>query len=319
MSTHSSDRKINYSLRPSKSIERKMIVEVLKEVCTPSEAAHYKYVGFGASFFTDFKIVHKVLGIDEMDSIEGDDSENNQIRCKFNKPFSCVNIVFGESNEKLTKLKWDKKAIVWLDYDKALTSKMLEDVEFCITNLKPGSFLIVTIRRDFEQDTLEDFEKEFGDDVPAGTKLLDITDPDSSYKISRLMIKNRIDSVLANLYSTEEDAEKIVYQQLFNYGYNDGARMLTFGGIVFKNSQRPVVDGYRFNSYDFVKKGEEYCNLTFPIITNKEYHTLNEFLPFTTKADFLNIEALKFIPTVHRKNYYDVYKFYPSYIEIKDF
>ncbi|HGB1823876.1 TPA: O-methyltransferase, partial [Salmonella enterica subsp. enterica serovar Bahrenfeld] len=65
-------RKIDYRIRPAKNIERKMIRDVLLRLSPFGIFSDYQYIGFGSKYFTDFIIMHKYLGIDDMISIEGD-------------------------------------------------------------------------------------------------------------------------------------------------------------------------------------------------------------------------------------------------------
>jgi len=62
--------KINYNLRSSKSIERKIVFEVIREIIPLDQLKQYQYVGFGSPFYTDFRIVHKELGIGSLICIE---------------------------------------------------------------------------------------------------------------------------------------------------------------------------------------------------------------------------------------------------------
>ena len=48
MGKNNSFEKINYSLRPSKSIERKMIIPFLSKLNNFDELANYHYIGFGS-------------------------------------------------------------------------------------------------------------------------------------------------------------------------------------------------------------------------------------------------------------------------------
>ena len=72
-------------------------------------------------------MLHKELGITDMISIERD--VQNIDRYEFNKPYSNIKILDGESNQELVKLKWDMRTIVWLDYDGRLNKSVLQDVE----------------------------------------------------------------------------------------------------------------------------------------------------------------------------------------------
>lgn len=311
-----SDKIINYNLRPSKSIERQMLVDVIREVCTPTVAHEYRYIGFGAAFFTDFKLFHKALNISDMISIEGNTDKNNRTRCDFNKPYNCITMRYGMSHSILPENKlWNKKTVVWLDYDKALKPYMFSDIETCCMKSKPGSFLILSLRKEFDQTNYEEFKDTFAEFIPSNLTPEDIQ-PKVGYKTIRKMFQSKIEETLVNEYSIRDEGEKLIFKQLFNLTYEDGARMYTYGGIFIKKSEEGSFNSYRFNSYNFVNEDDEAFNISFPVITNKEYHELNMRLP-CPEDDFLMNPDTEFIP--NRASYYNTYKFYPSYIEIKDF
>ena len=57
MRTEYSFDKVNYSLRPAKQVERKVLVELLHQVSTAMpgyDVRNYTYVGFGSVYYTDF-------------------------------------------------------------------------------------------------------------------------------------------------------------------------------------------------------------------------------------------------------------------------
>ena len=143
MSESSSYEKINYSLRPAKAIERKMICETLSKLSHFQNIEEYQYVGFGSPYFSDFSLIHRNLGIQDLISIEKDDF--NSERFDFNRPYSCIKTIFEHSNDALPKLNWEKLTILWLDYDYRLDSSMLTDISTFFTKAQPGSFFIITI------------------------------------------------------------------------------------------------------------------------------------------------------------------------------
>lgn len=312
----SSDKKINYNLRPSKSIERKMILEVLKDVCISSEAKNYRYIGFGSSFFTDFKLFHKSLNICDMISIESKIS--NSQRVEYNKPYSCIDVKLGLSTQILPQLKWDKKSIVWLDYETSLRQYMFDDIATCTSRSLPGSFLILTLRREFEDGvTKEYFESTFGENVFAGFKNEDLEPSKSAETISRMFFNKIEDSLNSRNAAYKEPQKRVLFRQLFDFSYKDDAKMYTFGGMFIRGDEEQIFNNYNFNSLEFIGKKQKPHDISFPIITNKEYHELNALLP-STKELFLGKENIKFIPKEHVESYYNTYKFYPAYIEISD-
>jgi len=132
-------RKFNYRVRPAKSIERKMLCETLLRLSFFEPIENYRYIGFGSTTFADFILFHKTLGIKDMISIEK--RETDKVRFEFNKPFHCIDMRYGNSNEVLPSLAWQTKTIVWLDYDGFLTDSVLQDVAYTSMNLISGSNL----------------------------------------------------------------------------------------------------------------------------------------------------------------------------------
>jgi hypothetical protein len=132
----------NYNYRPAKSVERKIFVELLKEMYGVIDAKKCTYIGFGSIFFVDFRMIHKELGIKKMINIEGN-IEDKQ-RFEFNKPYSCIDLKWGKSTEVLIDLDWTGKKIIWLDYDETLQAYMFEDLEIIFSNIEPGSFYFLS-------------------------------------------------------------------------------------------------------------------------------------------------------------------------------
>jgi hypothetical protein len=136
----SSYERINYSLRPAKNVERKLMCEAFRRLSRFGKLDSYRYVGFGSAFFADFLLVHRTLGISDMISIEKD--IDNGSRFEFNKPFACVKLEFGLSTGILPLLDWEPRSIVWLDYDGILNQGVLEDVAFLAAKCCSGSVVI---------------------------------------------------------------------------------------------------------------------------------------------------------------------------------
>lgn len=63
-------RRIDYSLRPAKHAERRMMCDVFRRLRPFGRVEDYMYVGFGSVWFSDFSLFHRALGIRDMLSIE---------------------------------------------------------------------------------------------------------------------------------------------------------------------------------------------------------------------------------------------------------
>ena len=75
---------VNYSLRPSKGIQRQIVFDGIRMLKSRLELSEMIYVGLGSIWFSDFVQAHKSLDIRRMVSIEADDT--GYCRARFNKP-----------------------------------------------------------------------------------------------------------------------------------------------------------------------------------------------------------------------------------------
>ena len=124
-----SDQNINYQIRPSKSIERKMMCELVKEIQIIQGTSELRYIGMGAKYFTDFLLFHNEFGVTDMISIEAE--RERAMRYEFNKPLKSIQMIYGTTNEVLPQIDQfeEKMNLVWLDYDGAFSEGMLSDIE----------------------------------------------------------------------------------------------------------------------------------------------------------------------------------------------
>ena len=103
----------------------------------------YQYTGFGAIYFVDFILFHKLLGMSKLLSLERASSLAK--RMDFNKPFKCVEVQMVPASSAIPSLSRDVRHIVWLDYDGVIHRDFLSDIQSAITVLPTGSILLVTV------------------------------------------------------------------------------------------------------------------------------------------------------------------------------
>lgn len=316
--TQGSYEKINYTVRPAKAIERKMLGEAFHKLSAFARLETYRYIGFGSSYFSDFILYHKMLGIKNMISIEKD--VENQERFIFNCPFGCIHLAFGESKEVLPTLKWDMKSIIWLDYDDPLDIDILGDIKFCCANIVPGSIIVFSVNSQPEKfenvppndrppKRLELLKQKVGEenvptDMTDGTKL-------SRWGLAavcRRIILNEIFETLSKRNGTREN--KLVFDQLFNFHYADGAKILTVGGIIYEEGQEHVVEQCGFKHLDFVKKADEPYVIEPPNLSFREIRHIDTFLP--NKTDEIIPHG---VPPEDIRKYTEVYRYFPTFSE----
>lgn len=304
--------RINYALRPAKNMERKMLCDAFRRLSEFARVESYRYIGFGSTYFSDFTLFHKALGIKSTLSIERD-VEKEQ-RFLFNKPFSCVKIEFGHSNAVLPTLDWDVRTILWLDYDEKLDTGALTDISFFSSKAIPGSVLVVTINAhpdDLDQNRLQLLKNRVGEEkVPAdvGTGALDGW---GLAAVSRRIINNEIVQTLNNRNGGRPSGVRIKYRQLFNFHYADDAKMLTVGGLLYDEGQEEIVGKCGFDNLLFYRSGDEPYRIEVPSLTFREIRHLNAQLPVD---DPTTLEGPS-IPQRDLKAYHQAYRYFPAFVD----
>lgn len=307
-----SSLKINYELRPAKFVERKMLLTSLANICKHYKC-DYQYIGFGGIAFTDFKLFHKELHINEMTSIEGGNLVEEE-RIKFNKPFSFINLEFGLSTDILPKINLEKPSIVWLDYDNVLDNNMFEDIAILFRKLPVGSVYLFTANRELkDRNTGEEydvvpFKEKFGSLVPYNIKNKDFTGTEN-YKTIRKMLLSHIYSFINERNFLGDDLK---FHQLYNFLYqeNRGAKMFTFGGVIEKRGFE--IEELGISEFDFLKTEEDAYRIKIPNLTNKETDWINKH--FDTEKELV---SSKIVRQDDLDKYKKTYKYLPNYYDVR--
>lgn len=324
--------KINYLLRPNKFVERKMVCELLSKVLRVEDITNYHYIGFGSTYFVDFSLFHRELGITNMISIEKDDTVED--RCEFNKPFGCIKLMIGDSSTILPNIELDKiKSIIWLDYDYAIRDFMFSDIRTVISSMMPMSFFMLTININL---------KEFSDDIPKD-------DDDRNKKIrnniinaigkdrfpdeyddkrmtpavfSQLMYDSIIQEInsVVNTRNKDKSRPNVIFHQTIYFQYEDGAKMMTLGGFLLnKEEAENVITTMGIQNLPYYRHGKEAYTIECPILSIKEIMGLNALIPPKNKKPNGNYDDKKFnrfpLPYDAKLKYLDLYRYFPHFTE----
>jgi hypothetical protein len=314
-------KKFDYGLRPSKQVERKILVQLLLKLADAGLPVHkYTYVGFGSVYYVDFVLFHKYLYINKMVCLEWSKVPK---RMKFNKPFRFIRLKMTSLSEYIPLLDPNTKYLVWLDYDRPLDAEMLRDVNGCLRNLAPGSIFLVTIeaqarlpkkiiededldgapRRRIEDRIVRMYREDFG-------KLVDdkITRDDLiPAQVPRLFwtaVRNQIAETLRT-------REGVQYSQLFNYYYADGAPMITIGGIICDGECAGRISDCDILQNAFVTQEQQPIAISVPPLTFREKQWIDSRLRRGLKARHLQFELEDDL----LENYIRFYREYPTYFE----
>lgn len=323
-------REINYAVRPAKSVERKMMVEAFRRIEIGWPLSTYRYIGMGSVYFADFQLVHQSLGIDDMVSIERE--VQYETRFEFNRPFRCVDIKFGNSSDVLDTLVWDKKSIVWLDYDGKLEASVIADLQTVVQKAVSGSVVAISVniepdRPPFEiaeasakdKWRLDEFGSRIGDDFVPNGLTGDRLRGKSFGLICWQVLNNAINEQLVKRNGRPDIREDTLFsQQIFHFKYSDNATMLTVGWILYSQADAPLFQRCNMSG-SFFRTGDDPCFIEAPKLTPKEIRQLNGSLPAGLPVDQVTIQELVRITGIGESDinkFAFVYRYYPQYGEI---
>jgi hypothetical protein len=261
------------------------------------------------------------LNISDMISIEA--KQEYKPRFNFNKPYKCINMEYGLSTDILPKLDWNKRTIVWLDYDGSLNDSVLQDVALVSTKAVSGTVLLITVNaqgyrsptkgRDAKKDEkilLEWFNNQLECDVPGWVKGT-FLQGDAMAKTCQKIIHDEIIINLRNINGLTKPDEIMEFEPNFNFVYSDNAKMLTAGGVFYKHNELDKLKNCGFEKLGFLQP--ELYEIKLPIVTPRERHFLNQQLP---KGSIGRLKSIG-LTDDEIKEYSKLYRYSPSFAEVE--
>ncbi len=313
--TKASFDKVNYSLRPSKSIERALAFDGLKRLQNAMDTLDQVYLGFGSVWFSDFQIAHRTLGIKDMVSMESNDI--GYARAKFNLPYRTVRILNKKSNDALPELFLDKSIcdrpwIIWLDYDCAFNSDIVDDIRSVVENAPPNSILLITFdasddRKSYAlpKDRKAILERLFSKSLPELTR--DDVDQGLPETIARLTTELMISAAV-------ESGRPGGFIPAFNMIYQDTATMVTIGGVLPRpgasSSARAAISSPGWPATPEMR-------IVAPHLTVREAAVLQSQLPRSKKLTRAAVRKLGFdLQEDQLSSFERYYLYYPSFAQV---
>jgi hypothetical protein len=306
---------VNYSLRPSKSIQRQLVFGGIGRLQTDLDLERMIYVGFGSIWFTDFVMAHKLLGVRDMISIEG--NEVGYRRALFNAPFATVAVKQGYSGAVLPEMfvdpaLRDRPWLIWLDYDYELNEAVRDDLRSVVENAPANSILLCTVNG---------LERKYGQAQERPNRLREILGDVVPDDLGKDACKgDRMQETIAGLtldYLTSAAAEIARpggFVPAFRIIYQDGAPMVTVGGIL------PAKGAARIAS-DAIGKEQWPCLPSAPIkaphLTMREAAVLQSQLPRDERLTRPLVRKLGFDLEDHELEAFEAYyRQYPAFAQI---
>lgn len=313
----SSSLTINFSLRQNKAIERAIAFDAL------STGRHFigdnpVYVGLGSLWFQDFQMAHRILGVETMVSIEGDEAIFK--RADFNRPFRTIEVVHGYSNVVVPELleRADISArpwIAWLDYDRYLTDERLDELSALVMNANQGSVLLTTFNANPENYGNDTDARRLAATELLGTDYVAAELPDEAFDGARLM-RTLADGVLAYLAGLAiREGREGPFLPAVRLLYRDSTYMATVGGFLPRPEDADLCEA-------MVADGD-WCGFEDAIIethplTLRELLALSRLMPSPQPLDTADVAALGFELDEEQIRFYEKhYGRYPAYAELR--
>ena len=306
---------VNYSLRPSKSIQRQVVFEGMRQLQAQLDFDRMAYVGFGSIWFTDFVLAHKILGIDDMFSIEAD--EVGFARAVYNAPYATVRVRHGFAKDVLPTLFGDPELtdrpwMAWLDFDYAFDESLRDDVRSLIENAPMNSAVLITfngheMKYGAAPDRPERLRDLFGSVVPDEL-------PKKACKDERMQ-ETLADLALDFMQSVAaEIARPGGFVPAFRVIYRDQSPMVTVGGVLPAKGAAGVASTVvRDGSWP----GKPAKPIMAPHLTIREASALQSKLPRADKLSRALVQSLGFdLADEQIEAFETYYRQYPAFAQV---
>lgn len=328
---------IPYHLRPHKSVDRRLFLDLLTRFERWKPLGDYVYVSMGAYPLEDHKLIHRHLGITRL--IAFDLEEKIVARQTFNKPIEACYCLHKKSGEVISNLdailsdcsfSESKGVIVWLDYTSPeQLGQQIREFETLLNKLRAGDLvrvtvnaqpyalldpqlpgttpLLVTERREIQFKKLKD---RIGDFLPSETSADDMTQEGLPLALS----KSFGAAALKAFPATGEN----IFCPLSIIRYADGQQMLSITGTVIARSDKdPFLEKLDLKSWPFASTDwPNVHRLLVPALTVRERLFLERGIMSKSASDLvaeLGFEAASDIQIDEfLESYKSYYRFYPT-------
>lgn len=309
---------VNYSLRPSKSIQRQIIFDGINILQTRLglDLSQFIYIGLGSIWFTDFVMAHKLLGIKNMISMEEDCIGYR--RALFNAPYATVDVLKGSSsatlptlfnNENISQNPW----LIWLDYDSAFDELLQKDTRDVIEKAPENTLFLITFNSNDNRygrlkNRPERLRQLFEDVVPDDLSKCSCKAP--------CMQEILADFAIAFMQSVAAGSmRRGGFVPAFRVIYNDSATMVTAGCFLASSQQLADEAQKIVGEADWKCRPDE--TIVAPHLTIREAVTLQSKLPNVNGLSRNIVQSLGFdLEESQIKIYEKYYREYPSFAQI---
>ena len=307
---------INYSLRPSKVIQRQIIFGGLRTLKSCLGLDQIVYIGFGSIWFTDFIMAHKLLDVRDMVSIESNDIGYK--RALFNMPFATVRVYHGTSSKIIPTLIDDENFyscpwVVWLDYDGSFDETVMQDTRLIIEQAPENTIFITTFNgldkkySPVPKDRPSRLHELFEDVVPDDLSKEECKGDQMQKTLANLAMESMV-AIAA------ESGRLGGFVPAFKVIYKDSAPMVTVGGILPTSVNKSTAQD-QVNNVNWRCCPSE--RIVAPHLTIREAATLQAQLPSEQGLTRKSVQKLGFdLKEEQITAFEQYYREYPAFAQI---
>lgn len=307
---------VNYSLRPSKSIQRQIVFDGIRGIRTSLTLDEMVYIGLGSVWFTDFVMAHELLEIKDMVSMEKHDIGYS--RARFNVPYATVQVRHGSVSEVMPSLYDDDSLmarpwVIWLDYDQEFDENLRAEVRTLVERAPADSVVLITIEGKESEygkepdERISRLRQLFGDIVPDDLS----KDACRGGKTPDTLANYLLDFFGAAAAAVARPGE---FVPAFRIIYRDTATMITVGGVLAGQKKaaaaRARVEGAEWRC-------QPASRIVAPHLTIREALALRAKLPTVGGLSRKMVNEVGFdLADEQIKVFETYYKEYPAYAEV---
>jgi hypothetical protein len=275
-----------YLLRPNKAVDRLLFADLLDRLdASLSIGKRFKYIGMGAAYMEDFRLLHERFPRMRMVSLE--ELPHVYSRQRFNRPHSAIKFLQHSTRQWIEQNIPSKSPhVIWLDFQGKQRQDQISQFQSLVMGAAKPSILRITLDASIETlggnstpaQKLERLKSQLGDLIADDTTADDI--------VGRGLEEILRDVVLRAASRALRSQPSVRFQPLLVVSYKDTSRVLTITGLLCDRDKLDAVAS-KSGLYDWEYswlRSNTILKIDLPELSARERLALNQMLPVKAKS-----------------------------------
>lgn len=270
-----------YLMRPNKTVDRLLFADLLERVdASLGIGERYTYVGMGAAYMEDFRLLHERFPRMRMVSLE--EIPQVSLRQRFNRPHSAIRFLAQSSKQWIEQsLPGKSPQIIWLDFQGKQRQDQISEFQSLVAKAVKPSILRLTLDASSETLGANTTPKEKLGRLKSQLGALIADDITVDVFVERGFENILRDIVFRAASQSLKNQPSVRFQPLLVVSYKDTSRMLTVTGLVSERGELEAViekSSLREWEYSWMRSNTT-LKIDLPELSARERLTLNQMLP----------------------------------------